>query len=234
MHKLLCGALFLFSLPAMATIMVAPPSGASTTVFALPGENVWNTAQSLILGQFTITGTPGLTYGSGTYPVGNYVWSPDRQFGYITPHLTGYTSLINLGGTYSSVGGFFAYEDRWSQVFVEALDSAMNLLDQKYDLVASAGGIYVNANDGGAFRGIDAGTESIHYLRITGPVLMHSITLSEGTLDAPAGNPSDVPEPLLLGCVLLSLCAFVLKRQRTPAGDRVVSAPRSRPRPNGA
>jgi len=201
------------------SLITTVPAGSTTTIFA-NGAGCAGGADS----GFTITGSacwPNDQYfGFGT----NGAWnSGSSGFGLIAPSTLTSSFTINLGGLYSSVGGFLNYDPvvgggspgNSSQVI---RDSGPPLGDPTITAIAADGvtilGTYdlsildpiitPGGNDAGAFVGIQDATNDIAYLELSNDYLaIHSITL--GTTSS-----SNAPEPsafLLLGSGLALLLA---------------------------
>lgn len=198
--------------------MIAPPPSGDTTVFAFPG-NTWNTVQPLIIGNFTITGSPNYSYGNGTQLLtSNGQWSPSGEFSWLNPNASG-TVLIDLGGNYQTVGGLVGY-DYWANPFIEALDSTMAILET-YNLKADTPVIDTRYGTNiAAFRGITRVSADIRYFRISGggggnAMLMHSITVDGAGAPPPPPppNPEEVPEPanVFAGVLALVLIGVALR-----------------------
>jgi hypothetical protein len=186
--------------------MVIPPDGSPQTVFVLPG-NVPTTTQALLLGQFTITGSPSYGYSnSAPFLLGLAQWSTYAEpFSWISPKNAGNTVTFNLGGSYSSVWGFMNYEPTPNPM-IEALDINLQVLES-YNLNVSAPIAHFVDNQG-AFRGFSSETANIHYLRLTGPIVIHSLDVAGGSLDA---GGSEAPEPATLGFMLIGISLLVAR-----------------------
>jgi hypothetical protein len=200
------------ALGAQAGLITSAPAGSTTTVFA-GGSSC---APGLDAG-FVVTGQACANY-SQFFGFGqNGFWNdPPSGFGLIGGSIATSSFTINLGGLYSSVGGFMNYSVAPGGVgsdSVPAGDPTITALAANgttvlgvYDLVTldpinTPGG--VNA---GAFVGIQDATNDIAYLELSDDyIAIHSITLGTTSSSSPS-----VPEPsafLLLGSGLALLLA---------------------------
>jgi len=109
---------------------------------------------------------------------------------------------VDLGGLYSSVGGFMNYSTSAggayiSDATISALASDGSVLES-YDLKTTAGAaINATGADAGAFRGISTGVNDIAYFQVSGDF----ISLNGVTTETAA------PEPASAGLMLLGLGA---------------------------
>ena len=109
---------------------------------------------------------------------------------------------VDLGGLFSSVGGFMNYSTSAAGSYITdatitALAADHSVLES-YDLKTATGGA-INATgvDAGAFRGISTGTNDIAYFQISGDYIsLHDVT-----------TESAAPEPASAGLMLLALGA---------------------------
>jgi hypothetical protein len=214
----------LLPLHTSATMLLAPPPGSSTTVFAFPGQGYLN-LQPLVFGQFTITGT-GLVYGEGQNLIeNNGVWSPTSgpAFAWVGVNDAYNTQVVvDLGGLYSSVGAFMNYAGRSSYPYapyIQALNESMQILETYY-LVTDAPISTPSGVNEGAFRGVERATADIRYFVIgNGYLTMHSLTLAGGADPgdpAPGDPPTGTPEPatFALGFVSLAVAHVAARRRR--------------------
>lgn len=159
----------------------------------MTGENVWYGDADF-----------GLS-GNGSWNnfawVGGYCWSGDC------------TATINLGGLYSSVGGFMNYLPGGDPVIAAIASDGTTVLES-YDLATAAPISTPGGLNDGAFRGISRATADIAYFRLSGSYLIeHDITLSS--------NGSATPEPGTLGLMVsAAMLAGVGFRRKLGIGSR--------------
>ena len=200
-----------FAIPASADLLTVKPSGGTTTTFAA-GSTCSGFASSGTDAGFAIS-----TNGPSCFPYNaNFGFSSNGSwsgFGLIGDN-SGTTSLtINLGGTYSSVGGFMDYAVTSSGPFgnhptISALASDGTTVLESYDLFISAPINTPGQTNAGAFRGISRNTADIAYFRIGGSYIAeHDITLSA------------VPEPtgIVLLATILAAVGWKLRKNRETA-----------------
>ena len=193
---------------ARAGLITTLPAGDTTTVFATgiacaPGVDAG----------FTITGSSACANYSGFFGFGlNGFWNdPPTGFAVVGNNTVTSTLTINLGGLYSSVGGFMNYDAApggggggdsvpTGDPTLIALAANGTTVLGSYDLITLDPIIEPEgSNDMGAFVGIQDATNDIAFLELSNDGLaMHNISL--GTTSS-----SSVPEPsalLLLGPAL--------------------------------
>ena len=165
---------------------------------------------------FALTGSSCANFSGNFLFGGNGAWN---GFAMIGGGSASSAMIINLGGLFSSVGGFLNYVTPVNSGCSEggcSKDPVIMALDVNkvvlatYDIsvlapIDTPGG--VNA---GAFVGIQDPTNDIAYLELSGDYLsIHSISLGTAVASGAAGSP-DTPEPatvLLLGAGLGLLSA---------------------------
>jgi len=193
-----------------AGLLTSQPSGTTTVLTTVTGT--WSYSPSVVAGGFTVTGE-NVWYGDSEFGlsnngdwngfawVGGYCYSGDC------------TATINLGGLYSTVGGFMNYAALSGGAaggpgdpIISAIASDGVTVLESYDLATMAPIDTPDGYNDGAFRGIYRSQDDIAYFQISGSYLiMHDITL----------NGATVPEPgtlTLLGAALL-LGAGTLRRR---------------------
>lgn len=113
---------------------------------------------------------------------------------------------IDLGGLFSSAGGFMNYAPNYNTPLIEAIAVDGTTVLESYNLEAVAPISTLAGEDAGAFRGISRPSADIAYFRFGGAYLaMHDITLKE----------SAVPEPASVLLIACGLAALGVLRRRT-------------------
>jgi hypothetical protein len=208
-HRLPLLTIFaLAALGAQAALITSAPAGSTTTVFATGSA----CAPGIDAG-FVVTGQACANY-SQFFGFGeNGFWNdPPSGFALIGGDNQTSTFKINLGGLYSSVGGFMNYGvtpggsgsdsvPTGDPTIIALAANGTTVLDT-YDLVTLAPINTPGGTNAGVFVGIQDATNDIAYLELSDDYLaIHSITL--GT-----ASSSSAPEPsafLLLGSGLALL-----------------------------
>lgn len=217
-HIALLTLLTLVALCAQAGLITSIPAGDTTTVFAAGSA----CAPGVDAG-FTITGPACANY-SGFYGFGeNGFWNdPPTGFTLVGAYTGTSTIEINLGGFYSSVGGFMNYSvvlggsggdsvPSGDPTIIALAANGTTVLGT-YDLVTLDPINEVEgSNDTGAFVGIQDATNDIAYLELSNDYLaIHSISLGTTSLSS-APEPSAV---VLLGSGLVLL--LIRRSTRSP------------------
>jgi hypothetical protein len=227
-HKLALTLLLAGAFHAQATLITSVPAGATTTVFAggvgcggatdagfvISGGACWNYSQY---------------YGFGT----NGAWNnPPAGFGLIGDNTATSSFLINLGGLYSSVGGFINYDPPTSGGGPDSSPHADSspLIDPNITALAANGTTVLDTYDiaelapistpggvnAGAFVGIQDATNDIAYLELSNDfIAIHSITVATAdSITAP-----EPPIALLAISGLGLLCVSVTRLFRECTGQ---------------
>jgi hypothetical protein len=209
--------LILGALSAQASLITSVPAGATTTVFASGSAT---SCSGIVDAGFALTGSSCANY-SGNFDFGlNGQWN---GFAMIGGNSASSAMVINLGGLFSSVGGFLNYDTPVTSgcgeggcskdPLIIALDANKVIL-ATYDISVLAPIDTPGAQNSGAFVGIQDATNDIAYLELSGDYLsIHSISLGTTGVSA-APEPSTV---LLLGAGLGLLSA---NRRRRLIGGR--------------
>jgi hypothetical protein len=184
----LCGSLLPLSL--QAGLITAPVGGTTTTFPGSSGTCPSSSGSATVAGfDISTSGYVCYDYGGGWGLDGNGSWS----LSLIGINSSNAAITIELGGLFSSVGGFMNYAPDYGAPVITALAADGTTVLESYDLSVDAPISTPFDTNAGAFRGISRGSADIAYFRIAGSYLaMHDITLSGGT--------EAVPEP---GSVLL-------------------------------
>lgn len=110
---------------------------------------------------------------------------------------------IDLGGLYSSVGGFMNIAPGYGTPIISAIASDGVTVLESYDLTHFS---FPSGGDVGAFAGINTGANNIRFFDFGGSyIAMHDINLN---------SANHVPEPATLGLLGLSLLSFAATRRR--------------------
>lgn len=177
-----------------ALITSAPTGGTTTVLTSLSGS--YATAPSTTAGGFNISAPGGSSvwYGDTYYGL---IWNGNWQnFAWVGGecYSGSCTATIDLGGLYSSVGGFMNYgmsdannPDRGSggNPTISALAADGTTVLESYDLFTLAPITTASGVNAGAFRGISRSNADIAFFRISGSYLIqHDITLTNVPLPA--------------------------------------------------
>ena len=220
-HTRLLTFFALSALGAQAGLITSAPAGATTTVFA-GGAGCGGSTDA----GFAVSGSACWNY-SGYFGFGqNGAWNnPPSGFGLIGGNTTTSSFTINLGGLYSSVGGFINYDNPIAGGSDSSSDSISSLSvdDPMITAIGADGHTVLGTYDisvldpistpsgvnAGAFVGIQDATNDIAYLELSNDyTAIHSITV--GTT-----GTSETPEPssfLLLGSGLVLACVLRTRR----------------------
>jgi hypothetical protein len=181
--------------------------GGATTTFTQTG--VTQGAGPFNVDGFVITGQPNAAYGDGGYFLNdNGTWN----FPWVATNNGTGSLTIDLGGLYSSVGGFMNYAVIGTPVgnhpVIAAIAGDGTTVLESYDLWTGAPISTPGATNGGAFRGISRGTSDIRYFQISGGyIIMHDITLNGAAIGG-------VPEPSTFGLLGVGLAGLMYFRRR--------------------
>lgn len=192
-----------------ASIITTQPTGTTTVLTTVTGT--WSYGPSVAAGGFTVTGE-NVWYGDSDYGlldngswdnfawVGGYCYSGDC------------TATINLGGLYSSVGGFMNYTASGGSPggpgdpIISAIAADGTTVLESYDLATAAPISTPDGYNAGGFRGISLPTADIAYFQISGSYLIeHDITLSSSAVTEPGSA-------MLLGIGLLGLAGMARRK----------------------
>jgi uncharacterized protein (TIGR03382 family) len=201
-YRILACVLMVCATSAFGTLLITDPgTGVTTTFPAAP--LVTNIPGPVVYGGFTITGHPTFSYGSSTsYGLGaNGHWDLTNV---ATDSMTSIVE-IDLGALYGVVGGFMNYDPGLgSDATIIALAADGTTVLASYDLETLAPISTPGATDGGAFRGIQLGTNNIRFLEFTGDFLLtHTLEVGSAT-----------PEPGTFGLAAIALAAAGLVGRR--------------------
>ena len=209
--------LFAGAIALNATLLTSKPAGTATTVLTTVSGTHAESA-SVVANGFTITGSQ-VWYGDSLFGLGgNGSWNSFAWVG--GDCFTGSCeAVVNLGGLFSSVGGFMSYSTQIGvggpsgpgdpTITALAADGTTVLETDDLDSLAP---IDDNGINHGEFRGISQTTNDIAFLKISGSYLvMHDLSLGTTT----------VPEPASFGVVFLALGILAgLRRRRTESVTR--------------
>jgi PEP-CTERM motif len=204
-----CFAIVLVS-PAVGALITAAPVTGITVTFPVGPFNCVNAASSATVAGFSVAAdgpacfSGGPSWGLGT----NGRW----EMGLVGDNSASTTITIDLGGLYSSVGGFMNYCEGFCTnqpilpPTITALAADGTTVLETYDLSVAAPidtGIDLNL---GTFRGISRDTADIRFFQFGGTfAVMHDITLAV---------PASVSEPAILTLLGLGLAALGFRRRK--------------------
>lgn len=170
-----------------ATLLTTQPLDGTTTTFP-GGDNCYSGPSSGTVAGFAVSanGDACYNYGDAGNPFGfgsNGHW----YMGLIADDSSSTSITINLGGLYSWVGGFVNYAPESGAAVMAAIAADGTTVLESWNLAVSAPISTLGADNGGAFRGINVGSNSIQYLRFGGAFMaMHDITLGSSSIPEPA------------------------------------------------
>lgn len=185
-------AITLFSMSLSGALITSAPSGGTTTTFPGGGSCFTGPSSATVAGfPISASGDACYFYGDASHNFGlggNGTWN----MGLIGDNSqAGTTSItIDLGGLYSSAGGFVNYFTPSGVTLpsLSAIAADGTTVLETYNLAVSAP-ISTGAgsvNDG-AFRGIQLASASIRYLKFGGSdMVMHNITLVASAVPEPS------------------------------------------------
>lgn len=213
MRTIIVAAMVAISAPFLsASLIVTAPVGGTTTTFDT-GSTCSGSASGTDAGfSISANGQNCLPY-SGSFGLNdNGNWN---LFPLIGDNSGSTALIIDLGGLFSSVGGFINYAQVGGTP-VGPLDPTITALAadgttvlETYDLAVS-NPISVSGTNQGVFLGIDTGTNNIGFFEISGSfIVMDNITTSA----------SSVPEPASFAMISIALGVLFLaaSRRRSPA-----------------
>ena len=192
-----------------ASLITSAPIGGSTTVLSTV-TGTWSSAPSVVAGGYSVFAPVGeeVWYGDSGYSlIDNGSWSDFAWVG-------GYcysgscTATIDLGGSYSAVGGFMNYATGSGSATISAIAADGTTVLESYDLTALAPISTPGGLNAGDFRGIERGTSDIAFLQLSGSYLIaHDLTVSP------------IPEPETYAMLLagLGLLGFMARRRKGSA-----------------
>lgn len=191
---------------APAALVTAAPVGGSTITFP-GGAGIFGGPGAGSVAGFNITYTSNVVYdydgGFGMGSNGNWGLS---MIGINAP--TG-AMTIDLGGLYSSVGGFMNYSPGNGDATISALAADGTTILESYVISTLAPISTPDALDDGAYRGIERLASDIAYFRIENSYLgMHNMTLD--------GGSAAIPEPST-ALLMVSAAGLLLLRRRRAA-----------------
>ena len=160
------------------------PAGGATTTFP-GGTSCYSGPTTGTVAGFSISATGDACYNY------DYGWGLDDNgqwnMGLIGDNSGSTLITINLGGLYSSVGGFVNYAPGYGDPIMTAIAGDGTTVLESWNLATYAPISTPGATNGGAFRGIDMGSPVIGYLRIGGSYfVMHDITLDSEAIPEPS------------------------------------------------
>lgn len=199
-HGALLTTLALSAISASASLITTAPASGVTTTFSGSADCTSGTTNTVVSG-FNVyaNGDSCLGY-SGGFGLGkNGSWNIS-----LLGDNNGSTKIrIDLGGLYSSVGGFMNMAPGYGTPIISAIASDGVTVLESYDLTHFS---FPSGADVGAFAGIDTGANNIRFFDFGGSyIVMHNINLN---------SANHVPEPATLGFLGLALLSFAATRRR--------------------
>lgn len=200
-----------------AAILTTAPAGGTTTTFTVTGLNQPAPNPSIVNG-FTITGN--FRDGDSAYGLSsNGSWD---HFSWVGTFGSGTPFQIDLGGLYSTAGGFVNYAPgNTPNPMISAIGADGTTVLETDDISLLAPIATLGVGNSGAFRGITLASPTIRFLRVGGAFIVEHDVTTAGPA-GPTPTPT-VPEPstLLLACLPLtalwgvSLVKRSVRRPRT-------------------
>ncbi|MBE0659042.1 MAG: PEP-CTERM sorting domain-containing protein [Bryobacteraceae bacterium] len=193
---------------ASAALVTTTPVGGTTTTFP-GGTGIFSGPGAGTVAGFPITYTSGVVYdydgGFGMGDNGSWDW------GMIGINTSTGAMTIDLGGLYSSVGGFMNYSPDNGDATISAIAADGTTILESYVLSTVAPISTPGATNGGAYRGIERLLSEIRYFRIENSYLgMHDITLD-------GRGASAIPEPSTVILTIPAAFALWWRRRRSAA-----------------
>ena len=201
--RMALGALAL-STVASAALITSVPVGGTTTTFS-GGSGIFGPSSTTVDGFFmTSTGNWVHDYSGSFGLVNNGSWS---GFGMIGVDTSIGAITIDLGGSFSTVGGFMNYAPGFGTPTISAMAADGTTVLESWDLSVSAPIVTPGGFNEGAFRGIQRGSADIAFFRISDSfIVMHDITID--------GGVPGVPEPTTFLLFGGGLAALLLRRRK--------------------
>ena len=182
--------------------LLTSATGGTTTTFS-GGDYCFGSQSTGSSAGFGITASSGACYNYSQ----NFGFDSNGEWNWeLVAEITGGGMItIDLGGLYSSVGGFMNYAPGYGTPVISALAGDGVTVLESYDLSSVAPIFTPAAVNGGAFRGISRSSADIAYFQFGGSFsAMHDITLDDA---------SAVPEPSTLLLSVFALAGLGLLRR---------------------